>query len=175
MSEPSSSYEYEFDGGEHNSYRFSTVDAVGYEVKFIPSADIFNAYSDLGVEVFEMTISVAYNPTGGRLPTDSLSASMIFAIFEDFFLPKRYAIVFICDSSDGRQRARHRKFGVWFYNNYNRTYTTDEIAKIDRTITDGDQHILLSLIMSRLNPQRTRIVDIFMQLGEEGKEPDPTR
>ena len=116
-----------------------------------------------------MTISVADNPTGKRLPADSLSAPTIFAIFEDFFLPKRHAIVFICDSSDGRQRARHRKFGVWFYNNYDRTYTTNEIAKIDRTITDGSQYILLSLIMSRRNPQLSRIVDIFMQLGEEEK------
>lgn len=159
-------YKYTFVGGEFNSYYFTTIDNVIYEIKFVPSTDLLDAYADIDTDVFEMTISVADNPTGGRIPADPLSAPTIFAIFEDFFLPKRHAIVFICDSSDGRERAQYRKFGIWFYN---KTRTTDEVAKIDRTITDGNEYILLSLIMSRRQPQLTRIIDIFMQLGEEGK------
>lgn len=159
-------YKYTFVGGEFNSYFFTTTDDVTYEIKFVPATDLFNAYSDLGAEVFEMVISVADNPTGGRLPADPLSAPTIFAVFEDFFLPKRYAIVFICDSSDGRERARYRKFGLWFYN---KTVSTDDLAKFDRIAIDGDSVIYLSLIMSRRHPQLTRIVDIFMQLGEEEK------
>ena len=159
-------YKYTFAGGDFNSYYFTTIDGVIYEIEFVPSTDVFYAYPDIGVDVFEMTISVVDNPTGGRLPADPLSAPTIFAIFEDLFLPKRHAIVFICDSSDGRERARHRRFGAWFYN---KTMSTDLLAKIDRTITDGSQYILLSLIMSRRHPQLSRIVDIFMQLGEEEK------
>lgn len=40
----------------------------------------------------------------------------------------------------------------------------------NKTRTDGNQYILLSLMMSRRHPQLTRIVDIFMQLGEEDKQ-----
>ena len=167
MLEPSDRYEYEFNGGVYNTYRFLTSDNIRYEIKFVPSTDLFNAYPNLEAEVFEMVISVVDNPIGDRLPADPLSAPTIFAIFEDFFLPMRHALIFICDSSDGRERARHRKFGLWFYN---RTRSNDEVAKLDRTVTDGDQRILLSLLMSRLHPQRTLIIDIFMRLGEEGKE-----
>ncbi|MBC8154881.1 MAG: hypothetical protein H7Z72_18445 [Bacteroidetes bacterium] len=159
-------YKYTFAGGDFNSYYFTTVDNLTYEIKFVPSSDFFDAYPDLGVDVFEMVISVADNPTGGRLKADSSVAPTIFAIFEAFFLPHQHAIVFICDSSDGRQLVRHRKFGAWFYN---KTATNDLIAKIDRKITDGDQIIMLSLLMNRLHPQLRRIVDMFMFLGEEEK------
>lgn len=137
-----------------------------YEVKFVPSTDFFDAYPDLGVEVFEMVIAVADYPTDGRLPADARTSPTIFAIFEDFFLPNRHAIVFICDSSDGREVARYRKFSLWFYSQSPRT---DEIAKFDRNIRDGDRIIYLSLLLSRKNPRLNRIVDVFMQLGEEEK------
>lgn len=137
-----------------------------YEIKFVPSTDFFDAYPDLGADVFEMIIAVADNPRGGRLPADARTAPTIFAIFEDFFLPQRHALVFICDSSDGREVARFRKFGLWFYNQSPRT---DELAKFDRNIRDGDQLIYLSLLLSRKHPQLRRIVDVFMELGEEEK------
>ncbi len=166
MAEIAKLYEYEFSGGDNNTYRFSTDDEINYEIKFVPSSDFFDAYEELDADVFEMVISVADNPTGGRLPADATVAPTIFAIFEHFFLPRRHVIVFICDSSDGRERARFRKFGLWFYN---KTATTDEIAKFDRTATDGETKIFLSLLMSRRHPQLSRIVDMFMNLGEEEK------
>lgn len=113
-----------------------------------------------------MTISIPDNPTGNRLPADKRTAPTIFAIFEDFFLPKTQIVVFICDSSDGRAKARHRKFGLWFYNNVTQT---DLLMKLDRSITDGDRNIYLSLIFSRLNPKVSKIVDMFAYLGVEEK------
>lgn len=159
-------YQFTFAGGDFNSYYFTTDIDIVYEIKFIPSTDYFGAYSDLDADIFEMTISVADNPTGGRLPADALTAPTIFAIFEHFFLPHRQAIIFICDSSDGREQARFRKFGVWFYN---KTITLTDITKFDRVAVDGNDRILLSLIMSRLHPQLMRVVAMFMQLGEEDK------
>ena len=161
-----SRYQYTFTDGDFNSYYFTTVVDVVYEIKFISSTDFFGAYPDLEADIFEMTISVADNPLGERLPADPLVAPTIFAIFEHFFRPQRHAIVFICDSSDGRERARYRKFGLWFYN---KTVSIPDLAKFDRVAVDGQDTIFLSLIMSRLHPQRIRIVEMFMQLGEEEK------
>ncbi len=159
-------YEFEFVGGNYNLYRFSTVAEVRYEVKFVPSTDFFDAYPGLGAEVFEMIISVVDNPRGGRLPADARTSLTVFAIFEHFFLPQRHALVFICDSSDGREGARYRKFSVWFYS---QTASTNDLAKFDRNVLDGDRIIHLSLILSRKHPQLGRIVEVFMQLGEEDK------
>lgn len=66
----SSAYQYTSVGREFNSYFFTTITDVVYEVKFVPSSDYFNAYMDLGAEVFEMVISIADNPTGERLTAD---------------------------------------------------------------------------------------------------------
>lgn len=161
-----SPYKYTAVGSGFNSYFFTTIIDVVYEVKFVPSSDYFNAYQDLGVEVFEMIISIADNPSGGRLPSDERVAPTIFAIFEGFFLAQRHVIVFICDSTDGRGKARHRKFGHWFID---KNVSTDIMAKFDRIIVDGDHRIYLSMIMSRLNQNMSRIVEIFMRMGEEEK------
>ncbi|WP_461093458.1 DUF6169 family protein [Spirosoma gilvum] len=132
----------------------------------MPSSDYFEAYTNLEAEVFEMVISVVDNPLGGRIPADGRIAATIFSIFENFFLPQRYALVFICDSSDGREQARFRKFSNWFYQ---RSVHSTDLAKFDRMVIDGDTIIYLSLILSRRHPHIGRIVDVFMQLGEEEK------
>lgn len=166
MNESIERYEFEFVGGEHNVYLFTTGADIKYEIKFVPSSEYFSAYMDLGAEVFEMVISIADNPTGGRLTADERVAPTIFAFFEDFFLVQRHVIVFICDSTDGRGRARYRKFGHWFHD---QNASTDILAKFDRFVVDGSQRIYLSMILSRLHPNASRIVEIFMWMGEEGK------
>ncbi len=166
MKDPIERYEFEFVEGEHNVYLFTTGTDIKYEIKFVPSSEYFNAYMDLGAEVFEMIISIADNPTGGRLTADERVAPTIFAIFEDFFLIQRHVIVFICDSTDGRGKARHRKFGHWLHD---QNPSTDILAKFDRFVLDGSQRIYLSMILSRHHPNASRIVEIFMWMGEEGK------
>lgn len=163
---PSSAYKYTAVGGIFNSYFFTTTTDVVYEIKFIPSTDYFTIYVDVDAEVFELTISVADNPTGGRLPNDEQVPKTIFAIFEEFFLARRHVIVFICDSTDGRGRARHRKFGHWFVN---LNAKTDEMTKFDRVVVDNEERIYLSLVLGRSNPNLLRLVDLFTHMGEEGK------
>lgn len=67
-----SRYQFTFTSGEFNSYYFTTDTDIVYEIKFIPSTDFFGAYPELDVDIFEMTISVADNPTGKRLPADPM-------------------------------------------------------------------------------------------------------
>jgi hypothetical protein len=168
--QPVEPYEFTFAGGEANSYFFTTQTNVIYEIKFIPSTDYFSGYEALEVDVFEMVIAVADNPGGGRLPADARTAPTIFTIFEHFFLPNRHALIFICDSSDGRERARFRKFTSWFYDkNTMLSYFEMDLTKFDLHITDGNQMILISLIFSQHHPQQKLVVDIFLGLGREGK------
>ncbi|MBD2755540.1 DUF6169 family protein [Spirosoma validum] len=108
---------YEFAGGQQNSYSFSTYDRVRYEIKFVPSAYLFVDYVDHHVDAYEMVIAVADNPNGKRIPADRLTEPTIRAIFYDFFRSKEHVIIYICDSSDGRQEVRFRKFTSWYYKN----------------------------------------------------------
>ena len=167
---PSEPYQYTFTGGETNSYFFTTQTSVIYEIKFVPSTDYFKGYEALEVEVFEMVNAVADNPNGDRLPADARTAPTLFAIFHHFFLPRSYALIFICDSSDGRERARFRKFGMWFEHESMLDSNRDlDIAKFDQRFADGDDLILVSLIVSRRHPQQKLIKAIFIDLAEGAK------
>jgi hypothetical protein len=61
----SKSYAATFTGGPFNAFVFTTVDAVVYEVKFVPSTDFLPDYEYLDVEVYELVITVEVNPSGG--------------------------------------------------------------------------------------------------------------
>lgn len=165
---PEPPYSNSFLDGLHNVFVFTTVDDVVYEIKFVPSTDFFTDYESLDVNVFEMIIGIKDNPLGGRLRADRRVAPTIFGIFEAFFISHRQVFIYICDSSDGRAEVRHRKFDGWFFSQRAK-FESHDIAKVDRFIkTDGDA-IYLSLMMSRRNPKLGRVVDVFMNLGEEEK------
>ena len=87
MQNQSKHYEFSFGGGANSSYYFSTANDIRYEIKFVPSNDFFDGYATLSIDVFEMIISVADNPTRGRLQADPLVAPTIFSIFESSFWP----------------------------------------------------------------------------------------
>lgn len=158
------SYKFDWVGGSNNSYFFTTADAIGYEIKFVPSDYLFDAFPDLQIHLFEMIISVIYNPSGGRLPADALTAPTIVTIFNDFYKDKDQAVVFVCDSTDGRESARARRFTSWFYYG-----SGDDLAKIDRKVPDGEQITFLSMILNQNHPQFYQVVEAFMTMGNENK------
>ena len=158
------SYEFIYAGGAHNVYFFSTDNDIAYQVKFIPSDYLFATYTDLQIQVFEMSISVAQNHTGGRLPADPLISPTIAAIFYNFFRTREQVIVYVCDTSDKRQSARARKFDAWFY-----SYSHPHLAKLNKVIPDGDRFTFISMILHDQNPYRNRVAEAFFELGEEYK------
>lgn len=163
-------YGFRFTGGEHNVYRFSTDDNVDYEIKFVSSTDFFEDPETFGADIFEMIILVVENPNGDHLPADKRVSPTIFAIFDHFFRPQRHAVAYICDSSDGRGEARHRKFGQWFYHNAPPNLMDGGVlTKVDQVLLDGDERTFISLIISNAHPKRKQIVELFMDLNQAGK------
>ena len=153
-------YEFEFDGGGHNAYSFSTYDTIRYEIRFVPSGYMFESYVDHHIDAYEMVIAVADNPLGRRIPADLLTAPTIRAILYDFFRNKDQVIIFICDSSDGRQKARARKFTGWFYGD-----VPPYILKFDTKFSDGKKEIIyLSIILDGRNPHVNKLVDLIQNL-----------
>lgn len=157
-------YEFSFAGGQQNLYYFTTGDEVIYEIKFVPSAYLFVDYLEDHVNAFEMVIAVADNPLGKRVPADTLTEPTIRAIFYDFFRSKEHVIVYICDSSDGRQEARFRKFTNWYYKNI-----SVDLFKMDARLPDGDRVTLLSGILSKKHPYFSQFVELFKHLAEAEK------
>lgn len=157
-------YEFEYVGGQNQSYSFVTDDRVRYEIRFVPSAYLFEDYLNAHINAHEMVIAVASNPAGGKLPADPRTAPTIRTIFYDFFQSKELVVVFICDTWDRREEARARKFTAWYY-----TDVQLHFFKCDARIPDGDRAILLSAILRDEHPHFLEIVQVFRELGRVQK------
>lgn len=154
-------YPFEIEGGPSNLYAFTTADEVSYEIRFVPSAYMFEGYLDNYVDGYEMIIAVADNPLGKRIPADPRTAPTISTIFYHFFeAHDQRVVIFICDSADGRHEARARKFTSWYYHDVRTHY-----YKFDARLPDGDTSILLSIILHDYNEQFMKIIAVIQDLN----------
>lgn len=74
----------------------------------------------------------------------------------------------ICDSSDGRQKSRERKFASWF-----QAYNPGTMVRFDYMIqdqTDG-QAYYITLITSLFNPHIHDIIDQFQRVADGYNDP----
>jgi hypothetical protein len=157
------SYPFFFDGGANNIYAFETDLGISYEVKFRPTnyllGDETTPYAN---SIFEFIIEVAYNPLGKNPPLDKLVSGTIAEIIKDFYFKKDQSIcIYICDSSDGKQELRRRKFDDWFY-----AHDQYGLIKMDEHIRDSKGNSYpISLIIQRDNPYFIEIIDGFRKIA----------
>jgi hypothetical protein len=141
---------------ENNTYAFVTDQLVVYEVKFKASNYIFNEYS----YTYEFVIEVAENPSSKQPPLDERIPPTISLIFQDFFTLKETVVVYICDDSDSRGRARNRKFNQWF-----EQYNPLTFMKLDLAFGTAEDKYFTTLIMRLDNPNMVEIVSAFQTLS----------
>jgi hypothetical protein len=132
--EPIKGYEIRKDIDNPNSYLFVTDHLIVYQVYFKYSPNYFFKDSTYSHYVYEFVIAVLENPTESLPIFDKKTSITIANIFEEFCQNVQEAIiVYICDSSDGRQMIRHRKFNAWF-NEYN----IDKFTKQDCILKESN-------------------------------------
>jgi hypothetical protein len=161
-------YEFEFRGGLNNSYGFETDLGIVYEVKFRPSNYLLgNETTVYANHIYEFIIEIVYNPLGKNPPLDKLISKTISEIIKDFYYKKNGSVcIYICDSSDGRQELRRRKFDDWFYSE-----TEYGLIKVDEKIRDSKGNVYpISLIIQRENPYFIEIIDGFRKIALENNE-----
>jgi hypothetical protein len=155
-------YEFQFRGSIDNIYGFETILGIVYNVKFRPTnyllGDETTPFADF---IFEFIIEVAYNPLVRNPPLDKLVSGTIAAIIKDFYFKKNQTIcIYICDSSDGRQELRSRKFHDWFY-----SHEQCGLVKMDEQIMDSKGNLYpLSVIIRYDHPYFIEILDGFRQI-----------
>jgi hypothetical protein len=157
-------YKYEFIGGLNNSFVFETVSKIVYEIKFKPSSYINLFDKNVSEYIFEFIIKVAINETGKNPPLDVYVSETIAAIFKEFLTKHNFNIaLYICDSSDGRQELRQKKFDEW-YDKYNDA----TFAKMNEILFDSEgNRFLITMILQNKNPRRIEIIDAFLKLADD--------
>lgn len=154
-------HDFTFGGGPTNSYYFVNGVGITYEVMFKPSAYLFPDYPAFNSDVYEFVIRVEENILDINSPPDSLVPPTIAAIFQDFFKREGAVVVYICDSSDGRQAVRFRKFNSWY--SYFEGKGTP-LMKIDLEFEDKAISVYTSLILQAKHPLLQYIIVAYQQL-----------
>lgn len=157
-------YDFEFIGGVNNSYVFETIRNIVYEIKFKPSSYINLFDKNISEFIFEFVIEVAINETGKKPPLDVRVSKTIAQIFKEFLLKHDNNIaLYICDSSDGRQDLRRKKFDLWY-----EKYQDNTFAKMNEKLKDSKGNFYnISMILQYKNPRRVQIIDAFLKLADD--------
>jgi hypothetical protein len=152
-------YSYVFEGGINNSYVFSTDLGVVYDIQFRPSPYLLdNENAVYSNDLFEFIIEILYNPSDKSPALDKLVPPTVAAIFKDFYHRKSETVcIYICDSSDGRQEIRRRKFEQWFFE-----YQDTSFIKIDDKFVDRNKNLFpISMIIKKSHPHYALITVDF--------------
>lgn len=134
------------------SFVFFTDWGHKYEIGFLEDYTL----GDDG-QIFQFFISALDNL---RLRQDEKVKQTIIVVLEEFFKNDNVSILYICDSSDGRQAIRNRLFSIWFSRYSNRTLFSLE----QRSLKVNDEKYFISLLSRNDCPATLERINTLDQL-----------
>jgi hypothetical protein len=91
-----------------------------------------------------------------KIPLDKRIGATVTSIIRSFLLKKNNTVVYICDNSDNREKARFHKFYHWF-----KQYNDGSIVQLRGVIRAGNTDILNALLIHKDNPQLNDFIEAF--------------
>ena len=133
------------------SFRFMSDSEIIFVVDFMEDDLIISS------NTFQLIIG---NVENKKSPRDVKVRITILAIVEEFFIKNRAALLYICETGDGRQMARGRLFAYWFESSsQRRLYTTMTSTLVDE---EGIENTA-TLIIRNDNPDMNKLITEFTQ------------
>ena len=127
---------------------FTTKHGISYTAGFIPDT----SFMEKGVYQFFLTKTSSKK---GRKDDDI--SETVRVIIEEFFAQEESIMLYICDTTDGRQASRDRLFRAWFYSYIeSKSYTmcTD-------TMTIDNVRYFSSILLRRDHPMFIQVLNKF--------------
>jgi hypothetical protein len=146
-----------------DDYAFTTDDGRVYLVSF--SEQPFYGEDDFlyAAQMFQVLLTLEYGkPVSGNDPKIGRS---VVAIVRQFLADDiSRSLFFTCDTADGRQLARFRKFSTWFAQ-----YSDGSYFKLDDKLTlpATGQEFVVTTLVNKQNPQALSIVQAVFDLTAE--------
>lgn len=137
-------------GLKKHNYRFVSESNIEFGVSFEEDETLI-----LSSESYQFGV---FNNKGKKSPRDSKVRETIVAIVEEFFQKNQAALLYICETGDGKQAMRGRLFSYWF-----ETYRNREAFLILPLSINDEEGIenFAALIIRRDNPQFNDVVTEF--------------
>ena len=132
---------------EDGQYIFETSSGTRYTAYFLA----LNSFSD---NLYTFNFDRVLDGNGCRF--DGRVRDTICTILKSFFETHSNALLLVCDSFDGKERARKRLFSLWFEKN-----APEGLLKIDREQLTEDYNLFASLMIWDNNPQKEEILIKF--------------
>lgn len=149
---------YRVETTEFGDFVFQTNKGVIYGIAFLEESPIGNC------NTFQLTISNKNEQHGTFDPNVRIT---IFTIIEEFFHNTNNVLIYICDTSDGRESVRNRLFLKWFedYTDKRRFYFRTAHAFIE------GEGFFAAIIAELKNPNIESIKQNFERTANELSKP----
>lgn len=147
-------------------YSFTTSSGCIYHCYFFDFYTAFSEYPNLAPKVFGFNLELKFKPQG-KIGLDKRIAETVVNILKTFLDDKINAVVYICDNSDQREKARFHKFTNWF-----RTYDDGSIIQLKGVIRAGNTNILNAMLIHKNNPEINQFIEAYEILTGIYTKPD---
>ncbi|HEX6848032.1 MAG TPA: DUF6169 family protein [Chitinophagaceae bacterium] len=147
-------------------YSFTTRTGCEYDCYFFDFSSPFCDYPDLAPKIFGFNLILKYKPAD-IIGLDKRIAATVADIIKVFLRKHSNVVVYICDNSDNREKARFHKFYHWF-----KSYNDGSFIQLRGVIRAGNTNILNAMLIHKDNPQLQDFIEAFEIITEIFSKPD---
>lgn len=149
-------------------YTFTSSVGCEYHCYFYDFSTAFYLYPALAPKVFGFNLELKFKPDSlVKIPLDKRIATTVTTIIKAFLHENENAVVYICDNSDNREKARFHKFTNWF-----KMYNDGSIVQLRGVIRAGNTNILNALLIHKDNPLLNDFIEAYEIITGIFSKPD---
>jgi hypothetical protein len=145
-------------------FEFITSAGIVYACYFLSYAEYFKEYREIAGNFYSYNVDVIKGTKAG-ISSDERTGRTIIEIVKNFLAGLENAVVYVCDTSDGKELLRKRKFDQWF-----RKYDDGTIIKVNGHITAPNFNIYNAILIHKENLKKNRFIEAFNDLNESGNK-----
>lgn len=151
---------YNYTRNPHGFFEFTTDRGYDYVASFLSYPDLFKDFPAIAdkVKIFDFAVTNARNQ---RLQPDPKVKQTIVAILHEYLTRHNDAVIFVCDSGDGKQIGRHKRFEAWFTE-----AATDEYDKYNAVFTN-EGSVYTSMLISKQHELKSVFNEAFKSIVED--------
>ncbi len=160
--------QYQISRIDERLYSFTTSVGCIYHCYFYDFSTAFSEFPNLAPNVFGFNLEIKFKPDHlVKIPLDKRIAATVTNILKVFLHEKENVVVYICDNSDHREKARFHKFTNWF-----KMYNDGSIVQFRGVIRAGNTNILNALLILKNNPLLNDFIEAYEILTGIYTKPD---
>jgi hypothetical protein len=154
-------------GSSSDIFQFTTNDGLTYEIEFTAlDSETFPALPTPArfylIDVFPL------NTDWRALPGEDVQVGQTIAsIVDQVVSQNNTAVVYSCETTDGREKARYRKFNQWFSR-----YNDGTFLKYDAEITSVTKQYFISVLLQH-SAESYQLVARFLQITTDWQQRKP--